>query len=116
MDTRNTFLNFSCNNNYEFSSLRRAKFSTMALLYELHTSKTDKFTYYCNGCRQKCDICYYCIVCVDFDLCEKCYNIEPKHEHKMERRISSIVDVNQDGKLNSLNIIDKSIARMQLQR
>ncbi|CAF1179644.1 unnamed protein product [Rotaria sordida] len=51
MDMRNTFLNFAYDNNYEFSSLGRAKFSTMTLLYELYTSTTEKFTYNCIRCQ-----------------------------------------------------------------
>ena len=116
MDTRDAFLNFARDKHYEFSSLRRAKFSTMALLYELHTSTTDKFTYNCNSCRQQCEIRYHCTVCDDFDLCEKCYNIEPKHEHKMDRSVPSIVDVSHDGEHNSMNSNDKSVASSQLQR
>ncbi|CAF3311699.1 unnamed protein product [Rotaria socialis] len=116
MDTRDAFLNFARDKHYEFSSLRRAKFSTLALLYELHTSTTDKFTYNCNACRQQCEIRYHCTVCDDFDLCEKCYHTEPKHEHRMERSVPSIVDVSQDGEQNSLNSNDKSIASPQLQR
>ncbi|CAF1091485.1 unnamed protein product [Rotaria sordida] len=42
--------------------------------------------------------------------CEKCYNIEPKHEHKMISSVSSKVHVNQYDKHNSLNADDKSIA------
>jgi len=102
MDTRDAFLNFAFDNHYEFSSLRRAKFSTMALLYELHTSTIDKFTYYCNSCHQQCQLRYHCTVCNDFDLCEKCFDTEPIHEHLMERTISSIADISQDGKYNSL--------------
>jgi hypothetical protein len=84
----------------------------MALLYELHTSTTDKFTYNCNTCRQQCEIRYHCTVCEDFDLCEKCYNIEPKHEHKMERSVPSIVeDCDQNSNPNG-----KSMASSQLQR
>jgi E1A/CREB-binding protein len=113
MDTRDAFLNFARDKHYEFSSLRRAQFSTMALLYELHTSTTDKFTYNCNTCRQQCEIRYHCTVCEDFDLCEKCYNIEPKHEHKMERSVPSIVE---DCDQNSSNPNGKSMASSQLQR
>ena len=36
MDGRSDFLDFSKERNLEFSSLRRCKFSTQALLYELH--------------------------------------------------------------------------------
>ncbi|CAF2578142.1 unnamed protein product [Rotaria sp. Silwood2] len=112
MDTRYAFLSFACDKNYEFSSLRRAKFSTMSLLHELHTSTTDKLIYKCNACRQQCDIRYHCRECKDFDLCEKCYDIEPQHEHEMKRSILSIVDVSQYGKQNSLNVDDKSIANI----
>ncbi|CAF1004164.1 unnamed protein product [Adineta steineri] len=113
MDTRDAFLNFARDKHYEFSSLRRARFSTMALLYELHTSTTDKFTYNCNTCRQQCEIRYHCTVCEDFDLCEKCYNIEPKHEHKMERSVPSMIE---DCDQNSSNPNGKSMASSQLQR
>jgi len=74
----------------------------------LMTSTTDKFTYNCNTCRQQCEIRYHCTVCEDFDLCEKCYNIEPKHEHRMERSVPSLVD---DSDPNG-----KSMASSQLQR
>ncbi|CAF1467759.1 unnamed protein product, partial [Didymodactylos carnosus] len=113
MDTREAFLIFCHSNHYEFSSLRRAKFSTMVLLYKLHTSTTDNFTYNCNTCRQQCDIRYHCTVCEDLDLCEKCYNLEPKHEHKMERSVPSIVE---ECDQNSSNPNGKSIASSQLQR
>ena len=38
MDGRDAFLTLAREKHYEFSSLRRAKFSTMALLYDLHNS------------------------------------------------------------------------------
>jgi len=40
MDGRDAFLTLAREKHFEFSSLRRAKFSTMALLYELHNSGT----------------------------------------------------------------------------
>ncbi|CAF3850511.1 unnamed protein product [Rotaria sp. Silwood1] len=116
MDTPNAFLNFVRHKNYKFSSLRSAKFSTMALLYELHTSTTKKFIYNCNRCLQKCDICYYCTVCEDLDLCEKFYNMQLNHDHKMECLISSRIIMNQDNEQNSLNSNNESIVSTQLQR
>lgn len=38
MDGRDAFLTLAREKHYEFSSLRRTKFSTMALLYDLHNS------------------------------------------------------------------------------
>ncbi|CAF4697851.1 unnamed protein product [Rotaria sp. Silwood1] len=95
MDTRNAFLYFAHDRHHEFLSLRRAKFSTMALLYELHISTKDKFKSNCNTCRQHCDILNHCTICEDFNLCETCYNIEPTHEHRMKRSVPSIVSQSQ---------------------
>lgn len=39
MDGRDAFLTLAREKHYEFSSLRRAKFSSVALLFELHNSK-----------------------------------------------------------------------------
>ncbi|CAF2062752.1 unnamed protein product [Rotaria magnacalcarata] len=84
MESRDAFLSFARDKHCEFSSLRRAKYSTMASLIELHSSTADKISYTCNSCRQLCDIRYHCTVCDDYDLCSKCYSTV-KHEHRMER-------------------------------
>lgn len=51
MDGRDSFLSTARDRHWEFSSLRRAKFSTLALCYELHTQGSDKFVYTCNTCK-----------------------------------------------------------------
>lgn len=51
MDGRDAFLTLAREKHYEFSSLRRAKYSTMSMLYELHNQSQDKFVYTCNNCR-----------------------------------------------------------------
>ena len=63
MDGRDAFLTMAREKHYEFSSLRRAKWSTMAMLIELHTSGHDKFTYQCNQCRNNVETRYQCTVC-----------------------------------------------------
>ncbi len=50
MNGRDEFLNFARDKHYEFSSLRRAKYSSLALLFELHTQKSENFIYTCNKC------------------------------------------------------------------
>ena len=69
MDGRDAFLTMAREKHFEFSSLRRCKFSTMALLYELHTQGQDKFVYTCNTCSKSVDTRYHCMKCEDFDLC-----------------------------------------------
>lgn len=50
MDGRDAFLTLAREKHYEFSTLRRAKYSSMALLYELHNSGNNfpPFTYFNN--------------------------------------------------------------------
>ncbi|KAJ8934660.1 hypothetical protein NQ318_017026 [Aromia moschata] len=84
MDGRDAFLTLAREKHYEFSSLRRAKYSTMSLLYELHNQGQDKFVYTCNSCKKPVETRYHCTFCEDFDLCVQCYEKEG-HPHKMEK-------------------------------
>lgn len=63
MDGRDAFLTLAREKHYEFSSLRRAMFSTMALLYELHNQGKDSFVYTCNSCKAHVETRYHCSVC-----------------------------------------------------
>ena len=63
MDGRDAFLTMARERHYEFSSLRRAKFSTMALLYELHNSGKEAFVYTCNTCKANVETRYHCREC-----------------------------------------------------
>jgi E1A/CREB-binding protein len=85
MNGRDEFLNFARDKHHEFSSLRRAKYSSMALLWELHTQNNEKFTYTCDKCRQSVESRYHCTVCADFDLCIQCFEHKGGHEHKMTK-------------------------------
>ena len=63
MDGRDAFLTMAREKHYEFSSLRRAMFSSMALLYELHNQSKDSFVYTCNKCRNQVETRYHCREC-----------------------------------------------------
>nr|XP_002156492.2 histone acetyltransferase p300 [Hydra vulgaris] len=84
MDGRDAFLTLSRERHWEFSTLRRAKFSTLAMLVELHNQGSDRFVYSCNLCKGQIINRYHCTVCEDYDLCIECYN-QKGHEHKMEK-------------------------------
>lgn len=85
MDGRDAFLTLAREKHYEFSSLRRAKFSSLAMLYELHNSDKDRFVYTCNTCkRHLVETRYHCTQCEDFDLCVACYQRDG-HIHPMDK-------------------------------
>jgi E1A/CREB-binding protein len=63
MDGRDAFLTMARDKHFEFSSLRRAQFSTLCMLYELHNQGQDKFVYTCNNCKNAVETRYHCTVC-----------------------------------------------------
>ncbi|XP_034043531.1 CREB-binding protein-like [Thalassophryne amazonica] len=85
MDGRDAFLTLARDKHWEFSSLRRCKWSTMCMLVELHNQCQDRFVYTCNECKHHVKICWHCTVCEDFYLCMNCYNTKG-HEHQMMKR------------------------------
>ncbi|XP_071497309.1 CREB-binding protein-like [Diadema antillarum] len=84
MDGRDAFLTLAQEKHYEFSSLRRAKYSSLCMLSELHNQGQDRFVYTCNECKHHVETRYHCSVCEDYDLCPICYE-KLTHEHKMEK-------------------------------
>ncbi|XP_064139532.1 histone acetyltransferase p300 isoform X2 [Loxodonta africana] len=84
MDGRDAFLTLARDKHLEFSSLRRAQWSTMCMLVELHTQSQDRFVYTCNECKHHVETRWHCTVCEDYDLCITCYNTK-NHDHKMEK-------------------------------
>ncbi|XP_032086357.1 CREB-binding protein [Thamnophis elegans] len=82
MDGRDAFLTLARDKHWEFSSLRRSKWSTLCMLVELHTQGQDRFVYTCNECKHHVETRWHCTVCEDYDLCINCYNSK-SHEHKM---------------------------------
>lgn len=91
MDTRDPFLVQAKKCHWEFSSLRRAKWSTKEFIYELHIcSKSIQEGISCNVCNKTVDAAnsMHCKICEDFDLCNSCYE-EKGHEHSMVQNEST---------------------------
>ncbi|KAM9392722.1 LOW QUALITY PROTEIN: CREB binding protein b [Pholidichthys leucotaenia] len=82
MDGRDAFLTLARDKHWEFSSLRRCKWSSMCMLVELHNQGQDRFVYTCNECKHHVETRWHCTVCEDYDLCISCYNTKG-HEHQM---------------------------------
>ena len=62
MEGRDSFLTMAQERHLEFSSLRRVKYSTMVMLYELH-DQSSGFVYTCNACRTHVVTRYHCSEC-----------------------------------------------------
>jgi E1A/CREB-binding protein len=74
-ETRQLFLNYCQSNHCQFEDVRRAKHSTMMVLFQLHNPTVPKFLQQCGACYR--DIAhgnrYHCNICANFDLCDECY-------------------------------------------
>lgn len=74
-DTRQQFLNYCQANHFQFDEARRAKHTTMMILYQLHNPTAPKFLHQCGACYREIThgIRFHCNMCSNFDLCQECY-------------------------------------------
>jgi hypothetical protein len=74
-ESRQQFLNYCQANHFQFDDLRRAKHTTMMMLFQLHHPNAPKFIPQCAACYR--EITHgtrnHCIDCTNYDLCEDCY-------------------------------------------
>jgi E1A/CREB-binding protein len=85
-DTRLQFLSLCQGNHYQFDTLRRARHSSMMVLYHLHNPSEPAFSATCNICQAEVSPGqgYRCQQCQDFDMCCACYeNPNVTHEHPL---------------------------------
>ncbi|KAK1355680.1 Histone acetyltransferase [Heracleum sosnowskyi] len=95
-DTRLTFLELCEGNHYQYDTLRRAKHSSMMLLYHLHNPNVPAFV-------PVCDVCGLNIEtgqgCPDNNMCNACYQKDGKSNRSHElTQDTSIVDVDAQNK------------------
>ncbi|WOK96354.1 hypothetical protein Cni_G05061 [Canna indica] len=74
-DTRQAFLSLCQGNHYQYDTLRRAKHSSMMVLYHLHNPTAPAFVTTCNVCHHDIETGqgWRCETCPDFDICNACY-------------------------------------------
>ncbi|KAH9307664.1 hypothetical protein KI387_035575, partial [Taxus chinensis] len=86
-DTRQAFLSLCQGNHYQYDTLRRAKHSSMMVLYHLHNPTAPAFVSTCNICQRDIETGqgWRCEVCPDYDLCNACYQKDDlvKHPHRL---------------------------------
>jgi len=88
LNNRQAFLNLCQGNHYQFDHLRRAKHSSMMVLWHLHNRDAPKFVQQCTTCSREIlqGYRFHCPVCADFDQCQDCVqnpNI-PRHPHQLK--------------------------------
>ncbi len=87
LDTRQLLLNLCQGNHYQFDQMRRAKHSSMMVLYHLCNPDAPKFLYPCSKCFKDINAGnrYHCSTCGDFDLCQDCYlRVGAQHDHPLK--------------------------------
>jgi E1A/CREB-binding protein len=74
-ESRQQILNYCQTNHFQFDELRRAKHTTMMLLFQLHNPHAPKFIPTCGACTTEIThgTRYHCNDCNSYDLCENCY-------------------------------------------
>ncbi|XP_020402100.1 probable histone acetyltransferase HAC-like 3 [Zea mays] len=82
-DSRVDFLKHCQDNQFQFDTLRRAKHSTMMILYYLHSST-------CSACHRGVDQClvWRCLECMGCTFCDRCYKQDGPislHSHELRQ-------------------------------
>lgn len=76
LNNRQAFLNLCRGNHYQFDELRRAKHTSLMVLWHLHNRDAPKFVQQCVACSREIlsGKRYHCNTCPDYDLCQECFN------------------------------------------
>lgn len=79
LNNRQAFLNLCRGNHYQFDELRRAKHTSLMVLWHLHNRDAPKFVQQCVSCSREIlsGKRFHCNTCQDYDLCQDCYK-DPK--------------------------------------
>lgn len=90
-DSRQSFLNLCQGNHYQFDQLRRAKHTSMMVLYHLHNPDAPKFVPSCVICHVDIltGVRYHCEQC-EVDYCQNCYTTNGGKVHNHPLRPISV--------------------------
>lgn len=88
LNNRQAFLNLCQGNHYQFDQVRRAKHTSMMVLWHLHNRDAPKFVQQCATCSREilAGYRYHCAICADYDQCQDCVSNPntPRHPHSLK--------------------------------
>lgn len=88
LNNRQLFLNLCQGNHYQFDQVRRAKHTSMMVLWHLHNRDAPKFVQQCAVCSREIltGNRYHCPTCTDYDQCQECFHNPntPRHLHPLK--------------------------------
>ncbi|KAI3916493.1 hypothetical protein MKW92_007564 [Papaver armeniacum] len=107
-DTRESFLSLCRRNHYQFDTLRRAKYSSMMVLYHLHNPTSVAFLTACNMCQQDITVGHgwSCGIC-PYDVCNSCFQNYGggNHPHKLTVHPSTAHGVAQNLEARQIRVL-----------
>ena len=102
VDSRHTFLEMCQFRHYQFDSLRRAKHSSLMLLYHLHFPDNLNARPTCACCKGAIrDVRWHCDQCADFDVCDACYQAAEAEIKSESTECSQVGSISKRGKEGS---------------
>mmetsp|Transcript_19184 Transcript_19184/g.24436 ORF Transcript_19184/g.24436 Transcript_19184/m.24436 type:complete len:931 (+) Transcript_19184:3-2795(+) len=88
LNNRQAFLNLCQGNHYQFDQLRRAKHTSMMVLWHLHNRDAPTIVQQCAVCSREIltGYRYHCPTCADYDECQECVSNpkRPRHQHTLK--------------------------------
>ncbi|KAL5701816.1 histone acetyltransferase [Ranunculus cassubicifolius] len=89
LETRSAFIKLCEGNHYQFDTLRRAKHSSMMILYHLHNPSAPAFATECSVCNNYVDTGqgWRCGTCADYEMCDPCFQKDRgvSHPHELTK-------------------------------
>jgi E1A/CREB-binding protein len=116
LNNRQAFLNLCRGNHYQFDEVRRAKHTSMMVLWHLHNRDAPKFVQQCVACSREIlsGKRYHCNTCSDYDLCQECYSDPNVNRGVCNHQLQAIAVESDNNEERSNGLTDAQ--RMERQR